>query len=311
MQKDILIKELSKVIVGKDEVIEKILACLLARGHILLEDMPGTGKTNLALSISKIFDIDHKRLQFTSDTLPSDVTGYMMYDRQTGRFTLKKGPIFTNLLLADEINRTSPKTQSALLEVMEEGQVTIDGECYKMEDIFIVIATQNPYGSSGTNLLPQSQMDRFMCVFSLGYPDKESEIKLLKDRHLKDPLSDLCKLVLKENLKKLQDFTSTVYVHDDIYRFVSDLLAKTRSDEELLVGASPRAGLALLKVAKARAVLYERDYVIMDDIKAMYINVFAHRIITKGNDTSIFSNKRLSILERIYDSVKSPSIKER
>lgn len=311
MQKDILINEISKVIVGKKDIIEKILVCLLADGHILLEDLPGTGKTNLALAISKIFDIDHKRLQLTSDTLPSDITGYMMYDKDTHEFRLKKGPIFTNLLLADEINRTSPKTQSALLEVMEEKQVTIDARTYELEDIFVVIATQNPYGAAGTNLLPQSQMDRFMMVLSLGYPDLESEKQLFKDRQAIDPLDEVLHLVRKENLKRLQDYISKVYVHDDIYDLTARLSKATREDERILVGASPRAGLALIKAARARAILYERDYVTMEDIDVLYQNIYAHRVILKDQEIAVLDKERLSILDDIYKNLARPDIKDR
>ena len=311
MQKDILIEELKKVIVGKDEVLEMILAAVLADGHILLEDLPGTGKTTLALALARLFNIDYARMQFTADTLPSDVTGFMMFDKENGSFTFKKGPIFTNLFLADEINRTSPKTQSALLEVMEEAQVTIDAKTYHLERPFIVLATQNPYGSAGTNLLPQSQLDRFLIALSLGYPKIEDEIRLLKDRHHENPLVNVRKLVAKENLVRLQDFAKQVFVHDDIYEYVAKLINMTRRHESVKVGASPRGALALLKLAKARAVLYERDYVTVNDIEVLFINALSHRLVLKDSDESVLSLKRETILRSILESVKKPSIKDR
>ncbi len=309
MQKDIIINELKKVILGKDDVLEKLLIALLAKGHVLLEDMPGVGKTTMALAFAKLFDIEYKRMQFTGDTLPSDVTGFIMYDKDEKVFSLKKGPIFTNLFLADEINRTSPKTQSALLEVMEERQVTIDANSYAMAEPFMVIATQNPYGSSGTNLLPQSQMDRFMMALSIGYPDKESEVAILKSRHHSDPLNRVEKLVDKDTLVKIQKYIETIYVSDEIYEYVINLIRATRKHPKIAIGASIRAGLALMRLAKARAYIYERDYVTPRDIEDLYLNTLSHRIVLKNHDFSAVSLEREAVLNDIFASVKMPDLK--
>ena len=309
MQKDIIINELKKVILGKDDVLEKLLIALLAKGHVLLEDMPGVGKTTMALAFAKIFAIEYKRMQFTGDTLPSDVTGFIMYDKDEKVFSLKKGPIFTNLFLADEINRTSPKTQSALLEVMEERQVTIDAKSYAMAEPFMVIATQNPYGSSGTNLLPQSQMDRFMMALSIGYPDKESEVMILKSRHHSDPLNRVEKLVDKDTLVKIQKYIETIYVSDEIYEYVINLIRATRKHPKIAIGASIRAGLALMRLAKARAYIYERDYVTPRDIEDLYLNTLSHRIVLKNHDFSAVSLEREAVLNDIFASVKMPDLK--
>ena len=220
-----------------------------------------------------------------------------------------KGPIFTNLFLADEINRTSPKTQSALLEVMEERQVTIDAKSYAMAEPFMVIATQNPYGSSGTNLLPQSQMDRFMMALSIGYPDKESEVMILKSRHHSDPLNRVEKLVDKDTLVKIQKYIETIYVSDEIYEYVINLIRATRKHPKIAIGASIRAGLALMRLAKARAYIYERDYVTPRDIEDLYLNTLSHRIVLKNHDFSAVSLEREAVLNDIFASVKMPDLK--
>lgn len=309
MQTDIVIEELKKAIAGKDDILRKIMICFFAGGHLLLEDMPGVGKTTIAVAFARAFDIDYRRMQFTSDTLPSDVTGFIMYDKERGTFEFKKGPIFTDMFLADEINRTSSKTQSALLEVMEERQVTVDAVTYKIDRPFFVIATQNPYGSAGTNLLPQSQMDRFMMALSIGYPDAESEKQILIDRHHRNPLEDIKAVTRRTNILKIQEYIDTIYVSDEIYDYVIELVRMTRQHQKIAIGGSPRASLALIRLAKARAFCFDRDYVVPGDIVDLFKDALIHRIVLKDHDLSAVSNERSVILDEILLNVKRPSIK--
>lgn len=273
------IQEIKKAVIGKDDVILKVFVTLLARGHILLEDIPGVGKTNLALALSKSLQLDYHRIQLTPDVMPSDIIGFTMYNPQTQSFEYKQGIAFCHLLLADEMNRTSSKTQSALLELMEEGQMTVDGQTYVLPQPFCVIATQNPFGSAGTQLLPDSQLDRFMSRLSLGYPQFDEEIEIMKRRKNSNPLADIQAVLSPEMILQLQKAIDEVYVHDDIYHYIMLLIQATRKHDQIEQGASPRGSLALMKTAKAYAFLNERDYVIPQDVQYVSAMVLAHRLI--------------------------------
>ena len=245
--------EIKRAVKGKDQVIEKVLAAMLAGGHILLEDIPGVGKTTLAMAIAKSMSLQYKRVQFTPDVLPSDIVGFSMYNQDSKTFEYQQGAVCCNLFLADEINRTSPKTQSALLEVMEEGNVTVDGVTRQLPDPFVVIATENPLGSSGTQMLPESQLDRFMVCLSMGYPNHEAAVNILKDNAHK-PISTLQNVLTVEEFVELRKRTNDMYVHDSIYEYIVTLVEGTRTNPLFSMGASPRGSIALLRMAKAMAV---------------------------------------------------------
>lgn len=272
-------KEIQKVVIGKDEVIHKVLTAILAKGHILLEDIPGVGKTTLALAFSKAMELEYHRLQFTPDVLPSDVVGFHMYSKDGSEAIYKPGSIICNMFLADEINRTSSKTQSALLEVMEEGKVTVDSVTMEIPKPFTVIATQNPIGSVGTQMLPESQLDRFMVRLSMGYPDIVSEIEILKGRQSKEPLSDVKRVIRKEELLFIQQMVDNIYVHDAVYEYIARLVLNTREHDLIALGVSPRGSLALTSMAKANAFLKGRNYVIPDDVISVFKDVTAHRMV--------------------------------
>lgn len=282
-----IIFQVKKVIKNKDAVIIKSLMAILAGGHILIEDVPGVGKTSLALAFSRTMELDYKRLQFTTDVLPSDVLGFSMFNKQTGKFEYKKGAALCNLFLADEINRTSSKTQSALLEVMEEGNITIDGQTYELPKPYTVIATQNPIGSIGTQLLPESQLDRFIIRLSMGYPDKRSEIEILKGRMTDNPLDSVNAVVSAEDIAELQKAVSQVYVSDAVYEYIADLAEETRNNPLIKLGLSPRGSIALMRMSKACAFIYGRDYVIPEDVADIFSDVAAHRLLlsTKSKST--------------------------
>lgn len=302
------IHEIKKAVIGKDEVIMKIFVTLLARGHILLEDIPGVGKTNLALALSKSLQLDYHRIQLTPDIMPSDIIGFTMYNPQTQKFEYKQGIAFCHLLLADEMNRTSSKTQSALLELMEEGQMTVDGKTYVLPQPFCVIATQNPFGSAGTQLLPDSQLDRFMSRLSLGYPQFDEEIEIMKRRQTTNPLDDIKAVLSPEMILQLQKKSDQVFVHDDIYHYIMLIISATRKHEQIEQGVSPRGSLALMKTAKAYAFLNERDYVIPQDIQYVAPMVLAHRLIltyeAKMNKISPYQ-----IIDEIIKKIGEPQIK--
>lgn len=302
-----IISEIKKVIIGKDEIIEKALITILAQGHILIEDIPGVGKTTLALAFSRVFQLDYKRIQFTPDTMPSDVIGFSMYDKETGGFVYKPGAIMSNLVLADEINRTSSKTQSALLEAMEEGNITVDGITYELPKPFIVISTQNPFGSAGTQMLPLSQLDRFLVRVSMGYPDKKSELSILKDRQMENPNRIINPIASKEDLIRLQSEVKQVYSSDAILEYITNLLSETRENPYIDLGVSPRGGIAINRVAKARAFLNHRDYVIPDDVINTFEDVCGHRIILNIRSRTEGKNVH-SILQDIIMNIKIPQL---
>lgn len=269
--------EIKKAVKGKDEVVEKVLAAMLAGGHVLLEDIPGVGKTTLAMSIAKSMSLSYKRVQFTPDVLPSDIVGFSMYNQDKKIFEYQQGAVYCNLFLADEINRTSPKTQSALLEVMEEGNVTVDGVTRPLPEPFTVIATENPLGSSGTQMLPESQLDRFMVCLSMGYPEHTAAVDILKENARK-PLSLLQNAITVEEFMALRNKTNDMYVHDSIYEYIVTLVEGTRTNPLFSMGASPRGSISLLRMAKAMAVLHGRDYVTPEDIRTVFHDVLGHRV---------------------------------
>ena len=274
----LVIDEVKKAVKGKDDCIIKAFAAFLAGGHILLEDVPGVGKTTLAVAFSRAMALVNHRVQFTPDVLPADILGFSMYQKQTGEFVYREGAVMCNLFLADEINRTSPKTQSALLEVMEEGNVTVDGVTREVPKPFIVIATQNPIGSAGTQMLPDSQLDRFMICTSLGYPDVETEIEIIKHNNGQSPLDQLQPVVNAEELLELQKEVEQVFVHDVIFQYVAHLVAATREHPMLDLGISPRGTIALTRMAKASAYIKGRNYVVPTDVSDVFKEVAVHRL---------------------------------
>ena len=269
--------EVNKVIKGKEDVVKKVLAAVIAGGHILMEDIPGVGKTTLATTFAKSMSMHYKRVQFTPDVLPSDILGFSMYNSATKEFEYREGAVFTNLFLADEINRTSPKTQSALLEVMEEKTATVDGVTRPLPDPFVVIATENPYGSSGTQMLPESQLARFMVCLSMGYPSHADAVAILKGNAGK-PLSKVQEVISMEEVLALRAMTNDLYVKDEIYEYIVNLVEATRTMEIFSMGASPRGTIALLRMAKAMAVIDGRDYVCAKDVQDVARDVLGHRV---------------------------------
>lgn len=306
-QSEQVIREIKKVFIGKDKIIEKVLMAIYAGGHILLEDAPGVGKTTLALAFSRALDLSYRRIQFTPDTMPSDITGFSVYDKNTGNLEYKPGAASANMLLGDEINRTSPKTQAALLEVMEEGNVTIDGVTHPLPAPFICIATQNHYGAAGTQVLPESQLDRFMIRLSIGYPDRDSQVAILKNRRGKGDLDQVQARMTAEDIKEIQGYLYSVKIIDDILYYISDLCLATREEPLVELGVSPRGVSALAKFARARAVLQERDYVIPEDIQAVFKDVCAHRLVMKPQ-AKIEGITAEDILDKVLNKIKAPSL---
>lgn len=300
-----VMEEVGKVIVGKKDCIEKVMAAILAGGNVLLEDVPGVGKTEMAIAFSKAMGLCSNRVQFTPDVMPSDITGFSMYQKETDSFVYRPGAVMCNLLLADEINRTSPKTQSALLEVMEEGSVTVDGITRQVPRPFIVLATQNPVGSFGTQRLPEAQMDRFLICISMGYPNPEDEVMMLKSRHSDSPLEHIKPVVSGEELLFMQEEAAKVFIHDRIYQYMVDLSTQTREHGLLELGLSPRGTLALGKMARAYAYLQKRDYVVPKDVKRAFYDVGIHRI-RLNQKARINGKKAEDILGEILAHVKEP-----
>ena len=298
-------ENINSVFVGKEEIVENLLICLLAGGHVLLEDVPGVGKTTLALTLAKSMDADFGRIQFTPDTLPGDVVGVSVYNMKSGEFEFRPGAVMNQVLLADEINRTSPKTQASLLEAMAEGQVTVDGKVYELPQPFIVIATQNPVEFMGTYPLPEAQMDRFMMRLSIGYPDREQEMKMA-ELFLQEKTPDKTKAVCKaEDILALRDEIKSVTVKENILGYMEDIVKITREDARLLLGASPRALLSLLAASRARAFLQGRDFVKPDDVKAVAMQVLAHRLVLSA-EARLQRASAEAILKELILKVKVP-----
>lgn len=297
--------EVKKVILGKDDVVRQVLLAILARGHVLLEDVPGVGKTTLASAFGKALGLDTKRIQFTSDTMPSDIVGFSVYSKDGGSLRYQPGAVMTNLLLADEINRTSAKTQSALLEAMEEGGVTVDGVTRRLPAPFTVLATQNPLGSAGTQPLPNSQLDRFLLRLSMGYPDESSQVEILKERHQGNPLDTVGPVLDRSQLLQLIENAQSTFVADSVYRYISRLAAATREHPMVQLGISPRGALALCRAAKAAAFLSGRDYVIPRDASELLPAVWAHRLVL-GAKARLREYAPEDILQEIARQVPSP-----
>jgi len=301
----LVVNEVKKAVTGKDDCIYKVFAAILAGGHILIEDVPGVGKTTLATAFSKALSLENHRMQFTPDVMPADILGFNMFRKETGDFVYYPGAIMCNLFLADEINRTSPKTQSALLEVMEEGCVTIDSETKKVPDPFIVMATQNPKGSSGTQLLPESQLDRFMICMSMGYPELKDEVEILKGKSTSD-LKQVNAALSLEQLTAMKERVEEVYVSDRLYSYVASLAQATREHQYIELGLSPRGSIACVRMMKAWAYLKGRDYVLPEDVAEVFLDVAKHRIVlnTKARVARVSA---AGVLQEILAKVKQPT----
>lgn len=300
--------EVAKVIIGKTDVLEKIMMAILAQGHILIDDIPGVGKTTISLAFAKVLGLSQKRLQFTPDVLPSDITGFTMYEKNNNSFRYIPGSAMTNILLADEINRTSPRTQSALLEVMEEGSITVDGVTRPVPKPFTVIATQNPAGSIGTQELPESQADRFLIRISVGYPDMKEEIEILKGIH-SNALNEIKSILSAEEILALQEKTNNIYIDDSIYEYIAKLAKATRESAAIELGISPRGSIAAIKMTQARAMLCGRSYARPDDVVAILKPVLQHRLII--NNKARFEHNSLdNIFADIVKTIPLPKITE-
>ena len=300
--------QVRRAVVGKDAVLLWVLAAILARGHILLEDIPGVGKTTMALAFSRVLDLQYSRVQFTPDVLPSDVTGYSVPDPRTGEMQYQPGAVLCNLFLADELNRATSRTQSALLEAMEEGQVTVDGVSHPIPEPFVVIATQNPVGAAGTQLLPDSQLDRFMVRLSLGYPSPKDEAAMVLNRQGGNPLHALRPLMSREELTAIQDTVEATFVSDSVVNYIVSLITATRQNENILRGASPRATLAVTAMAKSVAQLRGRDYVVPADVREVFTQCVAHRLIlTPRAQTQGITAEQ--VLQRILETVPAPRLR--
>ena len=303
-----VISQVRRVVVGKDKTLLWVLAAIMAKGHILLEDIPGVGKTTMALAFSRTLGLSYNRVQFTPDVLPSDVTGYSILNQATGKMTYQPGAVLCNLFLADELNRATSRTQSALLEAMEEGQVTVDGVSHRLPDPFVVIATQNPTGAAGTQLLPDSQMDRFTVRLSLGYPNPKDEMAMVLNRQGQDPLQSLGQLLASTDVSLLQETVAHTHVSTDVVKYIVTLINATRQHEDISRGASPRATLAVTAMAKAVAQLRGRDYVVPKDVQEVFSHVVAHRLLLSERAEA----KGLSaeqVLQTIIAGIDAPKLR--
>ncbi len=292
-----IIANVEKVIVGKGGTVELAVIALMSNGHLLIEDAPGVGKTMLARSLAKSLDCTFKRIQFTPDMLPGDITGVSIYNQKTGDFEFHPGPVMAQIVLADEINRATPKVQSALLECMEERQITVDGVTNKMPSPFHVLATQNPIEYEGTFPLPETQLDRFILRVSIGYPGSAEEVKIIEDQRYQHPIEELKPIATGADLQKLQDAVKEIYVDELVKQYIVTLVGATRNHSAIYLGVSPRGSLALYRTAQARALLQGRDFVLPDDVKALAEPVLAHRLIVRLTDASLDKSGRTLINE--------------
>ena len=303
-----IIEQMKKVIIGKDEVIRLLLTTLLSDGHILIEDVPGVGKTTVAAALAKATNLNFKRVQLTPDVMASDITGFTVLDKDSGEFIYKPGVVMTNILIADEINRTSPKTQSALLEAMEERQVTVDGVTRKLDRPFMVIATQNPVGFIGTYPLPESQLDRFLIKTSMGYPSAEEEYKIISDRKSANPLDSIQPVAGTEDILNIQSIVQRIQVDKLVGKYIVDLVMTTRNDSNIMLAASPRASLALMKCACANALLHGRNYCVPADVNELFELVVGHRVVLSP-ESKLTKISADSLLGQLKQSVRVPFIK--
>lgn len=303
---DKIAKNIGAVIKGKDDVVRKTVIALLTGGHILLEDVPGSGKTMLAKTLAASVDGTFKRIQMTPDMLPADITGVNIFDLKTSQFRFVKGPVFTNILIADEINRATPKTQAGLLECMEEEQVTVDGNTWPMEDVFMVIATQNPVDTQGVFPLPEAQVDRFLMKLYMEYPDHDSMIEIFRTHIQKDVLEQVTPVTSIEEIKNTGKQIEQVSISDAVYSYAADLVEATRMHESVVLGVSQRGGIALLRAAKTVAAIHERTYVLPDDIKEIACDVLAHRMILK-NALRVRRNAAVELMKEILEQVPVPT----
>ena len=302
-----VVAALGRIVVGKDDVLERILAGILANGHVLVEDYPGLAKTLIARLLAQALDLGFRRIQFTPDLLPSDITGSFLYDQREARFEFRAGPVFTNLLLADEINRATPKTQAALLEAMQESQVTIEGQSFPLEQPFVVIATQNPIEMEGTYPLPEAQLDRFLLRVGIGYPDADAEREILKRRReRRTDAATVPTIVTRTELLAMQGALEDVFVSEALERYIVALAQATRVDPRVTLGASPRGSLALLKLARAEAALRGRDFVLPDDVKAVAVAALAHRLVLRP-ELWVSSTTPRHVVEGILREVPAPA----
>lgn len=302
-----VIDDVQKAVIGKNDIIIKVLLAIIAKGHILLDDIPGVGKTTLAVAFSKAMSLDYKRMQFTPDVLPADVTGFTVYNRQTGSFDYKPGAALCSLFLADEINRTSSKTQSALLEAMEEGSVTVDGVTHPLPKPFIVIATQNPIGSVGTQMLPESQLDRFIVRLSMGYPDLESEISILRSKESSENTENIVPVASAADIIAMQKAAEEIFADDRIYKYIASIAAATRSHSQVRLGLSPRGTIAVSAMSKAAALLRGRGYVIPEDVKFVLNDTAEHRILLTPKAKAAGTSAR-DVLNDISARIPAPKI---
>lgn len=304
------LSNIDQVIIGKESVVSKVLVALLAEGHVLIEDVPGVGKTTLAKSVAKSIDCSFSRIQFTPDLLPSDILGVSIYNQKESDFVYKKGPIYAHVVLADEINRASPKTQSSLLEAMEERQVTMDGNTYKLEEPFIVMATQNPIEYEGTFPLPEAQLDRFMIKIKIGYPDESHELRIFDKIDQQIKAEDLLPVMTAEEVRNMREEVAKVHMDREIESYVFSLIRATRENDEILLGCSPRAAIALYKASKAKAFIEGRDYVIPEDVQSLTEDVLSHRIVLRP-EVKYRGETGRTMIEKILNVTKAPSIRRK